>query len=245
MSDKILLINFTGTCFEENLPLETGGTVLDCSDIEGTTCYCDPEAEKKLADLIAPFPVRGLHWIDSGDYHYLSKLWLDRIDFPFNLLLLDNHPDMQEPAFGNILSCGGWLRSALEENPFVGEARVIGINPALEEECGGFGDRVKVICRDGLESPGKCLEGLSGLPLYISIDKDVLSDLYARTDWDQGTMDKAFLTGLLQEAGARFPILGADLCGELSGAKGGSSEDFLINRGINLEIMHLISRFLQ
>ena len=49
----------------------------------------------------------------------MSRLWLELVTEPFDLLVFDHHTDMQEPAFGGILSCGGWVRAALEELPLL------------------------------------------------------------------------------------------------------------------------------
>ena len=64
-------------------------TWVDCTQIEGTDCYCDVEAERQLKKLMESLPLQAVHWIDSGDYHYVSKLWTDRIDEPFTLVVLD------------------------------------------------------------------------------------------------------------------------------------------------------------
>ena len=87
---------------------------VDCTELEGTDCYCDTEAEKQLKEMMNDLPLHGIHWLDSGDYHYLSKLWTDKIEEPFTLVVLDHHPDMQRPMFGELLSCGSWVRVALE-----------------------------------------------------------------------------------------------------------------------------------
>ena len=49
----------------------------------------------------------------------MTRLWLEKIGEPFQLLVLDNHTDMQLPAFGGILSCGGWIAHALETQPYL------------------------------------------------------------------------------------------------------------------------------
>jgi arginase family enzyme len=41
---------------------------------------------------------------------------------------------MQEPRFGNILSCGGWVKKVLEENKFIGNVVIIGVADHLVEE---------------------------------------------------------------------------------------------------------------
>ena len=94
-----------------------GAVAVDLRYIEGTTCYCDATAEKAIEDALKPLPINALHWIDGGDFHYLSNIWMRRIERPFQLLLIDNHPDDQQPAFNaDIMSCGGWVAHARKNN---------------------------------------------------------------------------------------------------------------------------------
>ena len=52
--------------------------------------------------------------------------------------------------------------------------------------------------------------------IWISIDKDVLPEHEALTNWDQGRMPLAALLAMLRAAGQRKRVLGADICGEYS-----------------------------
>ena len=76
-------------------------------DIEGTCCYCDPEAEAEISRRLEPVPKERVRWIDSGDYHYVTKILAARERSPFTLVLVDNHPDDQAPVFGGVLMGGG------------------------------------------------------------------------------------------------------------------------------------------
>ena len=227
------VLSFSGAYAETGLPFMEGAPLIDCSDIEGTVCYCDGEAEAEILSRIVTRPVEGIHWIDSGDYHHVSALWMSMVQSPFDLLLLDNHPDMQEPAFGGILSCGGWVRTALERYPLLEEVVIAGIDPSLQCECEGFGERVKVFDRDRLKcNDSKVISAeLSGrpLPLYISFDKDVLARDYARTDWDQGNMTLEYLLESLQGVFSTRKVIGVDICGEIPSHKGGTPSDFSVN----------------
>ena len=73
-----------------------------------------------LKRMIADYPAEGVHFIDSGNYHYLTKFWTDKLETPFSLIVFDHHPDMQPPLFDNILSCGSWVhlnyRKAYQKN---------------------------------------------------------------------------------------------------------------------------------
>ena len=100
-----------------------GAAHLDFQTLEGTDCYLDPDSEKAIIQALGPFPLGEIHWIDSGDFHYLSYLWLQKLTKPAALLLFDHHPDDQPPAFGpDILSCGGWVARARNDNPLLDDA---------------------------------------------------------------------------------------------------------------------------
>ena len=188
----------------------------DCTQIEGTDCYCDQEAERRLKQLMADLPLHAVHWIDSGDYHYLSKLWADRIQEPFSLVVFDHHPDMQPPMFGQLLSCGSWLRVALEQNPMLQEVWLIGVDDKLQGEAQGFPEQVRLIPESRLltEEIGEIVRALNfSYPVYLSIDKDVMSPNECTTNWDQGSMSWKQLTAFLKVVG-KHRVLGIDICGE-------------------------------
>ena len=185
---------------------------VDCTQVEGTDCYCDTEAERQLKELMAHSPLKDVHWIDSGDYHYLSKLWTDRVEVPFTLVVLDHHPDMQRPMFGELLSCGSWVRVALEQNPLLKQVWLIGVDDKLIEETTGFGDKVKVVRESDLlyRSLDEIIEAMQlDHPVYISIDKDVMSPNECTTNWDQGSMTWRQLETLLKQL-MKHQVLGID-----------------------------------
>lgn len=178
----------------------------DFSALEGTNCYCSTESADLIRRRIAELPVRAFHEIGTGDYHYQTLFWLERIEEPFALVLFDHHPDDQPGAFDEaLISCGGW----------VAPARRL---PCLQADCW---------IRDAADFPA--LEDLPALPLYLSIDLDVLSPAYARTDWDQGGMTLDQLLGALGRLVAKHTILGVDLCGGNTEQKGASPEDLALN----------------
>lgn len=189
---------------------------VDCTQVEGTDCYCDTEAEKQLKELMADQPLEAVHWIDSGDYHYLSKLWTDRITEPFTLVVLDHHPDMQRPMFGELLSCGSWVRVALEQNPMLRQVCLMGVDDKLMEETTGFGDKVRVVSESDLlhQPTDKIIKAIQiDYPVYLSIDKDVMTLNECTTNWDQGSMSWKLLEALLRHL-MQHKVLGVDICGE-------------------------------
>lgn len=185
-----------------------GASVLDFRGLEGSNCYCSQAAENVLRSAIEGEILSGVHWIDSGDYHYISKLWMERIKRPFVLALFDNHPDDQESAFGNaLLSCGSWVLSARKDLPL-------------------------------MESDYLNTSAIPGdLPAYVSIDIDVLSPDYARTDWSHGTMTPEALLESLDAIAGSHPIIGVDICGGLTSAKGAGPEDYSVNTRIRRRLL--------
>ena len=166
-------------------------TMIDCRDLEGTRCYLDDSAKSILVDRLNEYSAEGIHFIDSGNYHYLSLLWLQKITTPFNLVLFDHHPDNQPPSFGEITSCGGWVLEATETLPNLKNVFTYGV---------------------GDETP---IENIpTDLPIYISIDKDALSTEFAITDWDQGNMTLDELLKDLESLYSSHQIIGVDICGD-------------------------------
>ena len=204
---------------------------LDCTRIEGSDCYCDDEAQaalhKMMDEAVATAETApGIHFFDNGNYHYMSKLWTDRVQEPFDLVVFDHHPDMQPPRFEGILSCGGWVLEVLKKNPFVQSVTLIGVADHLVDEVkaelsasenAAVLDKVKFIRENELKSELATLGtqiAQSSASIYISIDKDALSTSEAATNWDQGSLTYEQLADTLTTLAQSRKILGIDICGE-------------------------------
>ena len=201
---------------------------FDCAQIDGTDCYCDDEAQAILRQQIES--TRGdtvsIHFFDNGNYHYMSKLWTDRVQEPFDLVVFDHHPDMQPPRFEGILSCGGWVLEVLKKNPFVQSVTLIGVADHLVDEVkaelsasenAAVLDKVKFIRESELKSELATLGtqiAKSSASIYISIDKDALSTSEAATNWDQGSLTYEQLATTLTTLAQIHKFLGIDICGE-------------------------------
>lgn len=212
-------------------------TTIDIRDIPGTNCYLDESAYDGVKDIVAHQPLREIHFLGSGNYHYLSYFFLGRVASPFYLVLFDNHPDCQSPAFGDVLSCGGWVKRALSDYPLLKGVIIVGANPKhiLEEE--PFPEKITIVSE--ILDFKECLAGLN-LPIYISADKDVLSSEYALTDWDQGNMSLDELCEFLSELSSK-EILGVDICGDSKSEPNGS--DHPINQNSNMRILEALPTF--
>ena len=112
---------------------------LSMKDVEGRNMYCDDEAYAAIRERLSETesPESGIHLIDTGNYHYMSRVFTSFIDEGYDLLLADHHTDMQEASFGGLLSCGSWAREVLEKDMNLRTLTVIGpekFEPGGEDE---------------------------------------------------------------------------------------------------------------
>lgn len=247
------------------------GVDVDALGIEGTHGYCDEEAKDRLRRLLSEVAPEGIHFLDSGHFHYLSLLFLEKIRQPFSLLVFDHHTDMQRPMFGAITSCGGWVREALETLPLLQSVCLIGPEADGAADISGKDGvlgAADVSGKDGVfaAAEGKftliaaqaCAQEIAAaldsalppeLPVYLSFDKDVLGERDCRCDWDQGDMPLERAEELLSCCLRGRRLLGADICGEesrrgsLEGADGAAID--AVNDKTNRELLAFLEqRFL-
>lgn len=233
----MIVMHMSGAYLPQNFFVKKEAVELDCRNIQGTNCYLDDEAKDELRQRIAPYGAEDVHFLDSGNYHYLSLLWLEKIEKPFSLVLFDHHPDMQPPSFGQITSCGGWVLEALETLPNLQRVYMVGVDEKLFFQ---------------LESHPKVQLGLDGIgedanPVYVSFDKDVLSQEDAVCDWDQGEMTLKGALDILGQIKEKHSFIGMDVCGEDSKWQESVAEERTIainetTNGILLEFWENINR---
>ena len=121
---QITFFDFSGIYTDEIVQAVSGqagdGPVfvrrIGCGDIPGTRGYCDEDAGRELCERMRVHDVKpcGIRFLDNGNYHYLSYLCSAPVEEDYTLVLIDHHPDMRAPAFGDILSCGSWVLRALQ-----------------------------------------------------------------------------------------------------------------------------------
>lgn len=211
-----------------------GAAVLDFKTLNGTNCYCAAESADAVRRIIAEgqiqIPGTKLNWIDTGDYHYLTAILMESVREPFELLLYDNHSDRQALAFEQpgMLSCGSWVQWALDHNPNLRTVRWVNGNGVLSTTPNSSGSEMAATTIG------------ASLPLYLSIDLDILGVRDFTTDWNQGSMTFDWLkTSLIKEAGHR-KIHGIDICGGLTAAKGARSSDLMTNKALRLALREYI-----
>ena len=232
MKLSLLIADFTGVYAEEGFLQK-----LQERGVPYRRVGLGEDAEAEISRRLVPQPGERMRWIDSGDYHYVTRILAAREQAPFTLVLVDNHPDDQAPAFGGVLSCGSWVRDLREASPMLEEVWTLGPDHRIRNASGTV-DRELDAGIDDL------LEAVEGKRVYLSIDKDVLGREWSRTDWSQGTYSpaqlKGWLDGLLKQE-----LVAVDLCGELSPEKGATPEDLRVNCELNVELQEFILSYLK
>lgn len=273
VKNENMILDFTHVYRDEDIKDIDRFRYIDCSDIQETDMYCSKNAYEKIWGRIEPYGIQGIHYIDSGNYHYISKIITDHIDEPFGLVMYDHHTDMQMPMVPEMMSCGDWAGQALSQNKNLRQLVIVGppesdIEQTLESYSGSQSGRLLTFSAEDLH--GDLLENKlklirTDLPLYISIDKDVLGTEYTETNWSQGDMSidglerllSVFLGGQGEEkntdacrnderyaSGIRHSrILGVDVCGEVQTDI--SVPEYLEaeekNEKVNIELFRFIS----
>ena len=273
VKNENMILDFTHVYRDEDIKDIDRFRYIDCSDIQETDMYCSKNAYEKIWGRIEPYGIQGIHYIDSGNYHYITKIITDHITEPFGLVMYDHHTDMQIPMVPEMMSCGDWAGQTLIQNENLRQLVVVGppesdIEQTLESYSGSQSGRLLTFSAEDLH--GDLLENKlklirTDLPLYISIDKDVLGTEYTETNWSQGDMSidglerllSVFLGGQDEEkntdacrnderyaGGIRHSrILGVDVCGEVQTDI--SVPEYLEaeekNEKVNIELFRFIS----
>lgn len=273
VKNENMILDFTHVYRDEDIKDIDRFRYIDCSDIQETDMYCSKNAYEKIWGRIEPYGIQGIHYIDSGNYHYITKIITDHITEPFGLVMYDHHTDMQIPMVPEMMSCGDWAGQTLIQNKNLRQLVVVGppesdIEQTLESYSGSQSGRLLTFSAEDLH--GDLLENKlklirTDLPLYISIDKDVLGTEYTETNWSQGDMSidglerllSVFLGGQGEEkntdacpnderydGGIRHSrILGVDVCGEVQTDI--SVPEYLVaeekNEKVNIELFRFIS----
>ena len=183
--------------------------------------------------------------IGNGDLHHISYAILCALKIPdLHIVVFDNHPDNMIFPFG--IHCGSWVYHAAKL-PFVSRVSVIGItskdisginilqnryyplrNGKVNYYCLRKVPKItSMFSKGGVKDIRNKRENLhefinseiikSGEPVYLSIDKDVLSESSARSTWDQGVLSTDELMKCIDSFADQ--IVAADICGEISECK--------------------------
>ncbi|AWM80027.1 hypothetical protein DKL61_06465 [Gammaproteobacteria bacterium ESL0073] len=160
---------------------------------------------------------------------------------PIQVVVFDNHPDNMRYMFG--IHCGSWV-SYVASLPFVSHVHVLGITsndigighlwenrwlPLMKNKLTYWCMDVDITWakRLGLgksfkrfDTPDELIVAFlsrqdhDSQPVYLSIDKDVLSEETVKTNWDQGRLESYHVLDTISALNSR--IIGSDITGDVS-----------------------------
>jgi arginase family enzyme len=213
--------------------------VLDARDWGAQLRFSAPPSlvEKFYSEFVqqvAPFILYG-----SGDFHYLSALWLRRLNEPIVLVSFDNHPDwdVRPPKWG----CGGWINRALElanvqhiaiwgcgnfecwwpHNIFANRSAEregrLEVHPWADDRSIKDRQRRGAILQENWRDHFEMfVANLQERNVYVTIDLDCLRADEAVTNWENGRFTVADLEWTLAKLREQSRIIAGDICGAFS-----------------------------
>ncbi len=220
MNPQFCLLDMDGTYQQQDFYTDHCFEWLDMTAIRQKRRLCDMRAQGLMRRKLAERESRGLTFIGSNHYHYVTLFLLEEIKQPFTLILFDHHSDALPPPTANLLSCGSWLRTAWCHLPSLQQVVLIGCDRRRSPVClpQRNGCSLCQLDKTSFSRDDRCnrqlIQKIIGRRVYISIDKDVLARQYAETPWDQGNMTLSQLTGLISRISQIALMAGCDICGE-------------------------------
>ncbi len=197
---------------------------------------------RRMLDELLPAEY-GTVFTGSGDFHHLSWPLIARLQTktPFQVVVLDNHPDNMRFPFG--VHCGSWVRK-VAMLPQVSHVHVLGITSTDISGGHAWENYLAPLLRRKLtywsmgvdtgwarpfglahafrsfDTPAALVDAFVEsqraqiLPSYLSIDKDAFATEVAHTNWDQGRLLSEHALALIDCL--RHGLVGSDINGEVS-----------------------------
>ena len=257
-NNEIVIMNFSGIYKEQQFyrnhaEMQEDISWLEVQDLPGSNCYCDEEAKNRILDDIKNYTGNGIHFIDSGNYHYVSRLWLSKMEHPFRLLVDREHRklfeiigevnalihnDLLHDKYDEIVRLLDELREYTKFH-FEDEEAYMQVEPEFQQKV-QFLSREKLLAMTGEEKNTFFRNLRADLPMYISVDKDVLCTADASTTWSQGDMSLEKLQKFLEIVLQQQQILGMDICGECDPD---ACERNLLNDRANQKLLELWKKY--
>ncbi|TGA96614.1 arginase [Sporolactobacillus shoreae] len=212
---RITFLNFDRTYeHQKKLTQALPHQQIDFTGLRGTSLYCSPQAFQSICEKFSDLPDKGLTFIGSGNYHYVALALMREIQEPFTLILFDHHTDLNEGQIGSLLSCGSWVHHAITGIPNLKKVIMIGPHPLTVRSVPDPIRRRTVIFPDEQLPSNQTLMSLIPTDhVQISIDKDVFSPKYAKTNWSQGKLTFDKFHGIAQLLLTGKAIESVDVCG--------------------------------
>lgn len=245
-NDELLLLNLDDTLTWQGRLLAFPHAWVDLRQVEGKKSCATPESLATIAAAVRPYRRMPLCFLGAGDYHYVTLPRLQALQQPVTLVLFDHHHDCA-PVQGGVITCGDWVRHALDL-PWVRQVIWVG---GKRPELWSFRPHRRLLRMMETDPPGGfaawAAQAIPTRDLYISIDKDVLAPDDGLTNWGAGDLPLAHLLAWIERLGQHRRVIGADVCGEWALAPSQlvpSLQDrraIRLNEGANLAIIQALA----
>ena len=218
MEPSINILNFDNVYLSQTFHRGAKAAWVDLTDLKNVSRLCELSALKTIE-----IRLRKAHYLVSfvgnGNYHYVTLLFLRRLQVPFTLVLFDHHTDMIISPSESLISCGSWVTRAIRTLPLLKKVILVGTADELVKEIPPFfRNKVTVFTQEQARKLPWLKHSIgASIPtkaIYVSVDKDVLSQREVVTNWDQGQMTLTQLLEILYYLGSVKNVLGIDVCGE-------------------------------
>lgn len=230
--------------FDQSLSIPPGIAKIPLEEWQDSIRYhCQWKKFHELEAMLAPeIPKYNFYFLGHGDFHHLTYLIIKNIKISnLNVVVFDNHCDNMFLPVG--IHCASWV-SHVAKLDHVSKVIIYGMNSNDLNGINLFQNNFKLmrahkIYYRTLRNIPKCAKFLSGNainliskqkdsllekikndmaqfdgPIYLSIDKDVLSKEELLTGWDQGQLSTATILQSINSLKSK--IIAADVVGDLS-----------------------------
>lgn len=192
--------------------------LIDFTDLRETYIICHFDTLSEISTRLERLPDYQLFYLGNGNYHYLTLVLLARQKEPFTLITFDHHHDSSDFPYSKMTSCGSWIQTAIQNLEFLKKVLVIGASAnKLEELTPIPSPKLQLLYEKDIST--KSLDDLSKqIPtknIYISIDRDFLSEKVVQTNWEQGTHSLEDLLWGMRKLTQHHRLVGADVCGDI------------------------------
>ncbi|BCS81895.1 arginase family protein [Anaerocellum diazotrophicum] len=173
---------------------------IDLKDFSSIRFMCSKKVLDSISEKIKKVE-NSLFFLGAGEFHHFTYMLLKKFDKTISLIVIDKHIDYSD-TYQGFITCGSWLKDVARLN------QIAEIFVLSEDKRNVHNNKVKIF------SPLEYKKIKPCLPVYISIDKDILTKSSINTTWDQGHCQPKTLIEIVSYFSSAFEIVGADICGE-------------------------------
>ncbi|MDN6626606.1 MAG: arginase family protein [Pisciglobus halotolerans] len=215
---NITLINTRHQDILENIYEGLYRNVIDISSLRGTNTICTYDTINKIKKIVNDQKKSLVYFLGNGNFHYLTFPIVQRFKEPFTLIIFDHHNDAGTFPYENVTTCGSWINDVIENNKAVTEVLIIGSTQQNEKGMVTKNKRkIRFLYEKDMtqEKIEKMAHSIQTKQIYISIDRDILTEEQVQTNWDQGNVTVNELIKAVRLISKSPTGIGAEVCVDL------------------------------